>query len=103
MQFTELSKKIARHRKNILNSVELQVNSSRSEAANTTIKSLIATTRGFRNLDKMFALIYLRCSDLTIPLNNRYQPSSQKQDELRELQNARKKARMEKRRASIQA
>ncbi|MBB5182827.1 transposase [Catenisphaera adipataccumulans] len=58
VQFAELSKKIARHRKNILNSVELQVNSSRSEAANTTIKSLIATTRGFRNLDNMFALIY---------------------------------------------
>jgi len=103
VQFEALAEKIARHRQNILNSVELQMNSSRSEATNTTIKSLIATARGFRNLGNMFALIYLRCSDLTIPLNNRYQPSAQKQAELRELQNARKKARMEKKRTSIQA
>lgn len=102
-QFEELSAKIARHRENILNSVELQMNSSRSEATNTTIKSLIATARGFRNLDNMFALVYLRCSDLTVPLNNRYQPSKKKIEELRDLQSARKKARMEKKRQSIQA
>lgn len=66
------------------------------EATNITIKSLIATARGFRNLDNMFALIYLRCSDLTVPLNNRYQPSQKKIAELRELQNARKKARVRK-------
>ena len=101
-QFEELSSKIARHRENILNSVELQMNSSRSEATNTTIKSLIATARGFRNLGNMFALVYLRCSDLTVPLNNRYQPSKKKIEELRELQNARKKARMEKKREAIQ-
>lgn len=102
-QFEELSSKIALHRENILNSVELQMNSSRSEATNTTIKSLIATARWFRNLDNMFALIYLRCSDLTVPLNNKYQLSQKKIAELRELQNARKKARMEKKRESIQA
>jgi len=73
------------------------------EATNTTIKSLIATARGFHNLDKMFALIYLRCSDLTVPLNNRYQPSQKKIAELRELQNARKEASMEKKRESIHA
>lgn len=102
-QFEEISSKIARHREIILNSVELQMNSSRSVATSTTIKSLIATARGFRNLDNMFALIYLRCSDLTVPLNNRFQPSQKKIAELRELQNARKKARSEKKRESIQA
>lgn len=102
-QFQELSEKISRHRDNILNSVELQVNSSRSEATNTTIKSLIATARGFRNLENMFALIYLRCSDLAIPLHNRYQPSAQKQAELREIQNIRKKARMEMKYIAIQS
>lgn len=90
-QFEELAEKIERHKQNILNSVELQVNSSKSEATNTTIKSLIATARGFRNMENMFALIYLRCSDLTVPLHNRYQPSVEKQKELRELQNERRR------------
>ena len=94
-QFVELKEKIERHKANILNSVELQVNSSRSEATNTTIKALIATARGFRNLQNMFALIYLRCSDIVIPLHNRYQPSAEKQRELREMQKMRKKARVE--------
>ena len=101
--FEELAEKIQRHRGNILNSIELQVNSSRSEATNTTIKSLIATARGFRNLDNMFALIYLRCSDIVVPLHNRYQPSAEKQKELRELQNMHKKLREEeKRMAALQ-
>lgn len=91
--FEELTEKIGRHRQNILNSVELQVNSAKSEATNTTIKALIATARGFRNLDNMFALIYLRCSDIVIPLHNRYQPSPEKQQELRDMQNNRKRAR----------
>lgn len=92
-QFEEMAEKINRHRTNILNSVELQMNSSRSEATNTTIKSLIATARGFRNMDNMFALIYLRCSDLVIPLHNRYQPSAEKQRKLRDLQNSRRRQR----------
>lgn len=100
-QFKELAEKIKRHRENILNSIKLQVNSSKSEATNTTIKSLIATARGFRNIDNLFALIYLRCSDLVIPLHNRYQPSPEKQQELRELQNSRKQKRVEAKRASM--
>lgn len=100
-QFKELAEKIKRHRNNILNSIKLQVNSSKSEATNTTIKSLIATARGFRNIDNLFALIYLRCSDLVIPLHNRYQPSPEKQQELRELQNKRKQTREEAKRASL--
>lgn len=98
--FIKLSDKIRRHRTNILNSVELQMNSSRSEATNTTIKSLITTARGFRNLENMFALIYLRCSDLIVPLNNRYQPSAEKQKELRDIQNERKRQREELKRTS---
>ena len=96
--FVELAAKIERHRKNILNAVELQANSSRSEATNTTIKALIKTARGFRNLDNMFALIYLRCSDITVPLNNRYNPSAKKIKELRDIQNERRKQREEQKR-----
>jgi len=97
-QFEELAQKIERHRENILNAVALQVNSSKSEATNTTIKALIKMARGFRNLDNMFALIYLKCSDLVIPLFNRYQPSPEKQRELRELANERRHEREEGRR-----
>lgn len=100
-QFEDLAKKIRRHRQNILNSVELQMNSAKSEAANTTVKALIATARGFRNLDNMFALVYLRCSDIVVPLHNRYQPSAEKMRQLREIQNRRKQQREERKRASV--
>lgn len=68
-----LSEKIKRHRDNILNSVMNHANSAKSEATNTTIKVLIKMARGFWNLENMIALIYLKCSDLVIPLHNRCQ------------------------------
>lgn len=95
----ELAKKIQRHFDNILNAIRYQVNSSRSEATNTTIKAMIATARGFRNTDNMIALIYLRCSDLVVPLNNRYRPTHEEMQSLRELQNARKRQRAEAKRS----
>lgn len=102
-EFINLGEKIARHRKNILNAVELQVNSSKSEATNTTIKSMIFVARGFRNLNNLFALVYLRCSAIIVPLNNRFQPSAEKQQELREIANQRKNAREEAKRSTILA
>ena len=74
-----LAEKIGRHRENIVNAVRLQANSSKSESCNTTIKALIKVARGFRNLDNMMALIYLRCSDIVVPLHNRIQPSAEYQ------------------------
>ncbi len=74
----ELAEKINRHRENILNSIQLQANSAKSESTNTTIKALIKMARGFRNLQNLIALIYLKCSDLVIPLNNRPQPSAER-------------------------
>lgn len=71
----ELSEKIARHRENILNSVRNHANSAKSEAVNTTIKVLIRMARGFWNIGNMIALIYLKCSDLVVPLHNRPQMS----------------------------
>jgi len=96
--FKDLSEKIERHKDNILSAVELQVNSSKSEATNTTIKALIKMARGFRNLENMFALIYLRCSSLVIPLFNRWQPSEEVQKTLRDLANKRRHEREEGRR-----
>ena len=71
----ELSEKISRHRENILNSVRHHANSSKSESTNTTIKVLIRMARGFWNMENMIALIYLKCSDLVVPLHNRPQMS----------------------------
>ena len=102
-EFIKLGEKIARHRQNILNAVELQVNSSKSEAANTTIKSMISVARGFRNLNSLFVLVYLRCSEIAVSLNNRYQPSAEKQQELRDIANQRGKAREEAKRSTIPA
>lgn len=91
--FRELSAKIERHRTNILNSVKFQANSAKSESTNTTIKALIKVARGFRNINNLFAFIYLKCSDLVIPINNRYQPTAEKSAELRAKNNDRRRAR----------
>ena len=73
----ELADKIERHEENIINSIKCQANSAKSESTNTTIKSLIHLARGFRNMDNMIALIYLKCSDIVIPLHNRPRPTKE--------------------------
>ena len=89
----ELSEKIVRHRENILNSIRCQANSAKSEAVNTTIKVLIKMARGFRNTSNMIALIYLKCSDLVIPLYNRPQMSAEKAAAARKTANNLRKKR----------
>ena len=79
----ELAEKIKRHRENILNSIRFQANSAKSESTNTTIKTMIKMARGFRNLENMKALIYLKCSDLVIPLHNRPQSSAERRAAMR--------------------
>lgn len=89
----ELAKKISRHKTNILNSIRCHANSAKSESTNTTIKVLIKMARGFRNLDNMIALIYLKCSDLVIPLHNRCQMTSEQATAQRTAANEAKKQR----------
>ena len=67
----ELSQKIRRHRKHILNTIRLGLSNARIEATNNKIKLIIRIAYGFRNLNNMIDLIYLVCSDLEIPLPNR--------------------------------
>ncbi len=69
---SELADKIERHRTNILNSIQYQANSAKSESTNTTIKYLIKLARGFRTLENMFALIYLKCSDIKVNISFRF-------------------------------
>ncbi len=89
----DLSEKIVRHKDNILNSVRCQANSAKSEAVNTTIKVLIKMARGFRNTGNMISLIYLKCSDLVIPLHNRPQMSPEKAAAERKTMNELRKRR----------
>lgn len=99
-EFVPMADKIERHIENILRSVESQANSARSESTNTTIKALIKTARGFANLDNMFALIMLRCSDLTVPLHNRYQPSHEVLKSRREKENLKRAMRLDAKRTA---
>ena len=91
------------HKKNILNAIKCQANSAKSESTNTTIKGLIKLARGFRNLDNMIALIYLKCSDIVVPLCNRPQPSAEYLARKRARANELRRMREEKRRQEFAA
>ena len=60
--FVTLAEKISRHKDNLLNSIRFGANSSQSESCNAMIKSLINTGKGFRNLDNIESLIFLKHS-----------------------------------------
>lgn len=69
--FVELSRKIRRHKEHILNTIATGLSNARIEATNNKIKLIIRKAYGFRNIDNMFDMIYLICSDISIPLPNR--------------------------------
>jgi transposase len=89
----KLSEKVGRHKEAIAASVRLQANSAKSEAVNTSIKVLIKMARGFRNIPNLMALVYLKCSDLVIPLNNRPQMTSEQAAAARKTANELRKLR----------
>ena len=95
----ELAEKIKdRHKENILNAIKYQANSAKSESTNTTIKGLIKLARGFRNIENMIALIYLKCSDIIVPLSNRPRPSAEYISKKRARANELRRQREERRR-----
>lgn len=67
----DLYLKVKRHQEHILNTIRLGLSNARIEAANNKIKLIIRKAYGFRNIDNMLDMVYLVCSDLTIPLPNR--------------------------------
>lgn len=97
----DLAEKVNRNSVGIINSVVHQANSAKSESANTTIKVLIKLARGFRNVSNMLALIYLRCSDIVIPLHNRPSVPPEIIAEQRNRDNQRRRARAEAKRISF--
>lgn len=74
--FVELSRKIRRHKQHILNTIELGLSNARIEAVNNKIKLIIRRSYDFRNMDNMFDMIYLSCSNILIPLPNRIYENS---------------------------
>lgn len=77
--FVELGRKIKRHKEYILNFIKTGISNARVEANNNKISLLIHKAFGFRNLENMFDLIMLTCSNIRIPLPNRgtrYQKSA---------------------------
>ena len=65
--FVELQRKIRRHEKHILNTIEFGLSNARIEATNNKIKLLIRIAYGFRDIDTMIGLIMLFCSSIEIP------------------------------------
>jgi len=100
--FQDLARKIFRHRHNIKNTIELGENSSLSEQTNGLVRRLIARANGFHNDENMFHMIYLCCSELVIPLGNRYRPSVEKERQRRERARLNRQRRREQRRAGME-
>lgn len=70
-QFVELQRKIKRHKKGIIAAVTLGLSNARIEATNKKIKLSIRMAYGFRNLDKLKAMIMLRCGGIAVSLPDR--------------------------------
>lgn len=67
----ELAHKIRRHEEHIYNMIRMRMSNARIEATNNKIKVVIRRSYGFRNLENMFDLVYLSCSDLQVNLPGR--------------------------------
>jgi transposase len=70
-EIVELSKKIRRHKVRIIDTVASGLSNARVEAFNNKIKVTIKMGYGFRNIDNLIALVYLRCSNLPVALPGR--------------------------------
>lgn len=70
-EFVALQRKIRRHMNAIVATVAHQISNARVEATNNKIKLTIRMAYGFRNIDNLIALIYLRCGGKSICLPGR--------------------------------
>jgi transposase len=61
-EFVSLSEKLRRNKKYILATLKHRLSSGKLEAKNNIIKSIIRRSFGFRNVDNLIAMIYLRTS-----------------------------------------
>lgn len=58
-----VGKKVRRRKADVIAAVELGIGNGRVEAINNKIKVTVKMGYGFRNTDKLVALLMLRCSD----------------------------------------
>ena len=70
-EYVDLQRKIRRHIDAIVATVTHQISNARVEAANNKIKLTIRMAYGFRNIDNLIALIYLRCGGRVVYLPGR--------------------------------
>ena len=61
-EFVALVEKLRRNKKYILATLKYGLSTSKLEAMNNIIKSIIRRSFGFRNVDNLIAMIYLRTS-----------------------------------------
>lgn len=75
-EFIQLYEKIKRHFNPIVATTKYSLTSSKVEATNNIIKSIIRRGFGFRNVNNLMSLIYIRTSPtLHIIKQNRFLPS----------------------------
>lgn len=70
-EYVELQRKIRRHMDAIVATVTHQISNARVEATNNKIKLSIRMAYGFRNIDNLIAMIFLRCGGRKIYLPGR--------------------------------
>ena len=70
-EYVELQRKIRRHMDAIVATVTHQISNARVEATNNKIKLTIRMAYGFRNIDNLIAMIYLRCGGRVLYLPGR--------------------------------
>lgn len=70
-EFVALCEKLTRNKRYILATLKYGLSSGKLEAKNNIIKSIIRRSFGFRNIDNLIAMIYLRTSS-NLPLLGDY-------------------------------
>ena len=67
----KLQRKVKRHLDAIVATARHGLTNARVEAVNNKIKLIVKMAYGFRNVDNLFAMVMLKCSDLVVELPGR--------------------------------
>ena len=70
-EFVELQRKVRRHMDAIVATATHGLTNARVEAVNNKIKLIVKMAYGFRNVDNLFSMVMLKCSDLRVELPGR--------------------------------
>lgn len=70
-EFVELQRKVKRHLDAIAATAANGLTNARVEAINNKIKLIVKMAYGFRNMDNLFSMVMLKCSDLRVELPGR--------------------------------